>query len=59
MPAVDSQEADKDSLNVVQKAGFRGHWEKAKEATEAQPLVTGSAGHTKSGPWGPSLLSFF
>lgn len=45
VPAVYSQEADKDSFNVVQKAGFRGHsGEKAKEAIEAQPLLTGSAG---------------
>lgn len=49
MPAIYSQEADKDSLNVVGKAGLQAHsGKKAKEPIIAQPLVTTSAGHTKA-----------
>lgn len=38
VPAVYSQEADKDSFNVVQKAGFRGHsGEKARKSSQPNP----------------------
>lgn len=58
VPAVDSQEADEDSLNVVQRQGLGDTGQRQREPLKPNPQKQVVLA-TQSGPCGPSLLSFF